>query len=890
MAGLADLIARRIEQLAAGDDQEEPIIWLWGSQGVGKTHWLREVEFHALDKNLQTVWIDLPAAPSHPDDYAAGQEQLRRALERMIDGPAFRGQRKVLIIDDAPGSDGQKAISREVFDLLVPLTRPPYKGQVIAFLSSIWPFRVDLLSRATPELRTQIKSIQIPLCDPEGTENQLRYLIAKNKVRASIRSLHTHIHYLTFGLPFGNECIATFFTQESTQDSAHEWRKRELALVEHLVQEMRAKLEQKVEFNEAIYQRIREMAVYRYFDEDTLSAMDESYSHGFGDLISMMRATGIVRYEKKINSNEVVAPLRRLLVRHWSITDREGFFNHCELALQIYEWRLNEDLQDSQIGKEAIAARLRGELLLLARIYRCYDSPDEKINFVLRERCTQRLRAIYTGPESLGTARLLADQIKNEEELFCFRDELASNIERFIEQRTKVRLDIVIEESQRVLATWKAAREAERSYEKPIRADDVVKVIELFDAGVAAGDMGDRIDQVGTLIRTDLIPDATAQIIQEAGNALEISVTGASVPYELMRSGESFLCLTHSIGRALPQSQWASDEHLPGYHSAPPTPLKALLVTLGARDDPMASSLETEIAQIAPVLSARRVICDTEQFPSRPRLLELFSRQKYRLIYLAGPVTAEYSADEHRVVASLMCADGRAARLHDVGSYLTKQRPLVFINGVHQPRPGGSLDTQPSTTGKMQLLDGKELQPFKLLLLGLMDESLNDNELKTLCGFYLLGVDYENLSGDGKLAKMQVLIDHLERRRALADLLDALEKMREDMHAPVGKLRDQLRAHTSSPLSGVDVGAEVLRSGANHCLVNQWNTTPESATEFAVKFFTHLMTGQMIGESVRLARHDLQLRAAPDAAWAAYVLYGDPMQTMRPPRDDEGRL
>jgi Effector-associated domain 7 len=55
-------------------------------------------------------------------------------------------------------------------------------------------------------------------------------------------------------------------------------------------------------------------------------------------------------------------------------------------------------------------------------------------------------------------------------------------------------------------------------------------------------------------------------------------------------------------------------------------------------------------------------------------------------------------------------------------------------------------------------------------------EHFDDEELRTLC--FDVGVDYDNLRGQGKEAKARELIDYMQRQGRLSDVIQACRKAR----------------------------------------------------------------------------------------------------------------
>jgi len=71
----------------------------------------------------------------------------------------------------------------------------------------------------------------------------------------------------------------------------------------------------------------------------------------------------------------------------------------------------------------------------------------------------------------------------------------------------------------------------------------------------------------------------------------------------------------------------------------------------------------------------------------------------------------------------------------------------------------------------------------------------------------------------------------------------------------------------------------VLLGGAIGCLGPMWRIDDGLAKEFALEFYRQLLVkGMLIGEAVRRAR--LRLREEDSDLWAAWILYGDPLQSL----------
>ncbi len=68
-----------------------------------------------------------------------------------------------------------------------------------------------------------------------------------------------------------------------------------------------------------------------------------------------------------------------------------------------------------------------------------------------------------------------------------------------------------------------------------------------------------------------------------------------------------------------------------------------------------------------------------------------------------------------------------------------------------------------------------------------------------------------------------------------------------------------------------------LLSGVQHYIGTFWKVLDEPSTNFASKFYDHLLKGSSIGEAMRSARLALKERyGEKNILWASYLLYGDP--------------
>jgi len=70
---------------------------------------------------------------------------------------------------------------------------------------------------------------------------------------------------------------------------------------------------------------------------------------------------------------------------------------------------------------------------------------------------------------------------------------------------------------------------------------------------------------------------------------------------------------------------------------------------------------------------------------------------------------------------------------------------------------------------------------------------------------------------------------------------------------------------------------------------SQWKVDDESARDFSISFYRHIIQGNEIGEALRLARIESKEKYKHLPTWAAYVLYGDPCFRIFRARKKEGK-
>jgi hypothetical protein len=103
---------------------------------------------------------------------------------------------------------------------------------------------------------------------------------------------------------------------------------------------------------------------------------------------------------------------------------------------------------------------------------------------------------------------------------------------------------------------------------------------------------------------------------------------------------------------------------------------------------------------------------------------------------------------------------------------------------------------------------GRERLELLASLRQILTDRFNSEELQTLC--FELGIEYENLGGQGKAGKARELIGYVERRDLIIELISAGEKLRADI--PWRKLPITVSAPVLSSASHISGGSEPGRS------------------------------------------------------------------------------
>jgi CHAT domain-containing protein len=67
-----------------------------------------------------------------------------------------------------------------------------------------------------------------------------------------------------------------------------------------------------------------------------------------------------------------------------------------------------------------------------------------------------------------------------------------------------------------------------------------------------------------------------------------------------------------------------------------------------------------------------------------------------------------------------------------------------------------------------------------------------------------------------------------------------------------------------------------VRAGASAFVGSLWEVNDELAAQFAIQFYSQLLTGQTLGDAFHTARAHIRALDEANPTWLAYTLYADP--------------
>lgn len=872
-------LEKLLDEIVQKSYSGKSIIEFWGVPGIGKTHLLSHIKNLAENRDLVTEQIYFP---SEPASVKSLQKRLAEVMEGLVDqetGDPKTKRSTVVLIDNAP-SEWQKEEIDGLIDILSPLIRLKKKNHIIVFLTGI--SRVISSESRTSGGRgiyRQLKGITehfklLPL-DKNGTENQIRQLVRDRSDPFFYEKISWQIFRLTGGFPLGNKIITERVKGQLNLNETS-FRRIERDLVEAIEKEIRINKLKHVPVD--LYNKIRNVSVCPYFDTDIITTTNNTEALDLSEIDQLIQQmcslSGVVRYVKDLNTYEVDPIIRKLLTRHWIITDRDEFYNQCERALIAYETRLNGKAFITK--PEELDVFIRGELALLAHIYQRHDSSHDVINAILCEHLEKHLTDIYSGEiysglESLDKIKLIAENLRFDEDLpcQCYRDSLYAMASAFIQTHTTALLEIRFSNTTEASCYWHVPEEKE-SLSEPLDRDATAYINPILEE---MNRISPNVDLIGNWVFGQLIPPLIAKKLAETSHSLEISVTGGAVPYELAHfDDDRVLCLTRPVGRTLPEFLNRNDS-MWGWSREPRPFTKALVVAIGREDSTEVNdNLKEEVNQVASILMSHNVIVEVVSFVDSRTFLEFIAHEKHQLIHIAGHLYNQLDENGDSNVRGLLLIDGKLIQLSRLEPHFRRQRPLVFLNI--------SRVIDETTEANYNVSSPSALTE----LLQVMDRSYTLSEVRILS--IMSGVDFDNLEGDTKILKIWSMIQYLDRRGEMDKLFSQLLK-RNELRSLVDKLKKRLVSEKRITVQGgttSDLAESILRSGARHSVANLWSVSNDNATKFAVYFYATLMKGYSVGESVCQTRLRLYKENPSSSDWASYLLYGDPTRTLRPPR------
>ncbi len=84
------------------------------------------------------------------------------------------------------------------------------------------------------------------------------------------------------------------------------------------------------------------------------------------------------------------------------------------------------------------------------------------------------------------------------------------------------------------------------------------------------------------------------------------------------------------------------------------------------------------------------------------------------------------------------------------------------------------------------------------------------------------------------------------------------------------------RIFDADPLGSVGIATGFVVGGAKGVISTMWPVNDVSASDFAGRFYSHLLAGDTIGSSLVESKKYLRSRHPQDISWAAFIYYGSP--------------
>jgi CHAT domain len=191
-----------------------------------------------------------------------------------------------------------------------------------------------------------------------------------------------------------------------------------------------------------------------------------------------------------------------------------------------------------------------------------------------------------------------------------------------------------------------------------------------------AGDPAERLERIGRLIYSLLIPDAMQQLIDDIRGPLTVTSNDLELPWELMHDGNEFLCLQRPFAR-MPVGQTFPRRTRRRMPAA-----RAIWNVLLVHSDPAGdlSDSRAEITEIERVLRELPVWVNIEvlagERATRNELTHHLSSGRYDLIHYAGHAGFDLAEPAK---SYLLLHNGQRFSAERVQKVL-EGRPIVFLN------------------------------------------------------------------------------------------------------------------------------------------------------------------------------------------------------------------
>lgn len=234
----------------------------------------------------------------------------------------------------------------------------------------------------------------------------------------------------------------------------------------------------------------------------------------------------------------------------------------------------------------------------------------------------------------------------------------------------------------------------------------------------------------------------------------------------------------------------------------------------------------------------------------------------------------------------------RQAKAQALVTYFARRRQLnILVDAIREARPFISLELL-SPNQEVRESAAQSIPPTTPIdrrkLTRVLLEQFNEEELRDLC--FELVLDYENLAGSGKSVKVRSLIQYLQRRNRLPELLDLLKKVRpridfddlittkeEDVGAAFQAAQKgaQSKSDTLTTGRGLSALIRLMQQPALRSAIASFQTDFAAASEQIKQLYAYKVVHDLLQELENrylLIMNDLRQLPKDDLAWDSIAL------------------